>query len=406
MNIYPDKDARPRMRDIPALTGLRFVAASYVVLFHAWPVFMPHRPGPQYWNQFISLGYVAVSLFFVLSGFILVTVYLAGQSSGTIDRNAFWQARFARIYPAYAASLLVSAPFALAYAGNHSAIYHACKAFLLTISNGGLVQAWHPALSGNWNRPTWSVSVEAFFYLLFPVVGSWAIRAKYHPLVLAAAFWLLSIASSLMCIHFLPSLSHSMPRLEILLFNPLLRLPEFMVGICLGIWAARGNPLGVRHATGLAIATYLLLVPVLTRLPFLLVSNGLLAPLFGTVIVALGTSSELYARLLGNPIMVRLGHASFSLYLFHFPILFWMTFLARHGDLKEKLVGPWPANAESPAYLVFYFCSCIGLSLLSYSYLESPARKILKRWMSRRKQKAFAGAYNTATPELSRLTTP
>ena len=368
--------------DIPALTGLRFLAASYVVLFHAWPVLMPNHPGPHYWNQFVSLGYVAVSLFFILSGYILVTVYFGNESSGTIDRGSFWRARFARIYPAYALSLLVSVPFAFRNVRNHSALYHSCKLAILTLSNGALLQAWHPALSGNWNRPTWSVSVEAFFYLVFPLVGSWAVRMKHHALVMASAFWLLSVAISLVWLDRLPTLSSSLPQMEILLFNPALRLPEFMVGIFFGLCAAKGYRLNAPYLIWLLFITYLLLVPALVKLPFLLVSNGLLSPLFGITILALATSTGFHVRLLSSRIMVRLGHASFSLYLFHLPLLFWMTFLVREGSLTHRLDSPWPLPQDSVGYLFSYLLACVVVSLLSYSYLESPARQMLKRWMA------------------------
>src|SRR5216684_4890803 len=95
-------DARPRL---PALTSLRFFAAFHVVIFHfqAMQIFI----GPVWFQKLSSIGYVGVSFFFVLSGFILVYTY-AGRPM--ILKN-FWRARFARIYPAYAFSLLVTALF-------------------------------------------------------------------------------------------------------------------------------------------------------------------------------------------------------------------------------------------------------------------------------------------------------
>ena len=95
-------DARPRL---PALTSLRFFAAFHVVIFHfqAMQIFI----GPAWFQKLSSIGYVGVSFFFVLSGFILVYTY-AGRP---IVLNNFWRARFARIYPSYAFSLLVTAPF-------------------------------------------------------------------------------------------------------------------------------------------------------------------------------------------------------------------------------------------------------------------------------------------------------
>ena len=83
---------RPRL---PALTSLRFFAALHVVIFHLYSIHVTE--GPAWYRNLSSLGYVGVSLFFVLSGFILVYTY-AGRAWTAVT---FWQARIARIYPAY-----------------------------------------------------------------------------------------------------------------------------------------------------------------------------------------------------------------------------------------------------------------------------------------------------------------
>jgi peptidoglycan/LPS O-acetylase OafA/YrhL len=95
-------DARPRL---PALTSLRFFAALHVVCFH----FLAFKivSGERWLGQISSIGYVGVSFFFVLSGFILVYTY-AGRD---IPARDFWRARFARIYPAFASRYYSRARF-------------------------------------------------------------------------------------------------------------------------------------------------------------------------------------------------------------------------------------------------------------------------------------------------------
>src|SRR5580765_4025535 len=96
--------SRPRL---PALTSLRFFAAFHVFLFHIQA--MGAVFGAVWFQKLSSIGYVGVSFFFVLSGFILVYTY-AGKP---INAGDFWRARFARVYPAYAVALLLTLPWFL-----------------------------------------------------------------------------------------------------------------------------------------------------------------------------------------------------------------------------------------------------------------------------------------------------
>jgi peptidoglycan/LPS O-acetylase OafA/YrhL len=113
-----------------------------------------------------SIGYVGVGLFFVLSGFILVYTY-EGRALTTAE---FWRARFARIYPAYAVSLLVTLPLFLA-AVRHThlvsvpwPVAHLKLGMFLQVV---LLQAWVPAAATMWNAVSWSLSVEASFTSCF-----------------------------------------------------------------------------------------------------------------------------------------------------------------------------------------------------------------------------------------------
>src|SRR5260370_18150090 len=137
--------AGPRL---PALPSLRFFAAFHVVIFHfqAMQIFI----GPAWFQKLSSIGYVGVSFFFVLSGFILVYTY-AGRPM--ILKN-FWRARFARIYPAYAFSLLVTAPFFFYAALTMNIPFFVSSNAHLTLASTlvlSLLQAWVPQAALTWN---------------------------------------------------------------------------------------------------------------------------------------------------------------------------------------------------------------------------------------------------------------
>ncbi len=375
---------------MPALTSLRFVAAAYIVLLHRWRDFLPSFSGARYWNEFLSLGYIAVSFFFVLSGFVLAVVYLHGERAHSFKKSAFWQARIARIYPVFVLSLLLSAPFALLKQDTHSDTYHAVKAMFLTVTNFTFLSAWHPWLAGNWNRPSWSVSVEAFFYLIFPFIGAWVLRRMEFVLWIAAGAWLISLAGSLICLSVVPNMAGSPMRLEIFLFNPLLRSPEFIIGVCCGVVFLKRPLLIKQRSMWIGMLICLASLPLLVRLPWLMVSNGLLAPLFGVVILGLADSVGLAARFLSNRVLVLLGQASFSLYLLHFPVFFWMSFAVTRGTLAERLSGSWPHHTDSLGSLVVYFILAVLVSLASYTFLEIPARDAVKQWFSQRGSRSVA----------------
>src|SRR5260370_3381114 len=146
--------------------------------------------GAVWFQKLSSIGYVGVSFFFVLSGFILVYTY-AGRPMILKD---FWRARFARIYPAYAFSLLVTAPFFFfAVLTMNIPFFAWAKAHLKFVSVlvVSLLQAWVPPAALSWNAVAWSLSVEAFFYLLFPFLLLFFVRLS------PVQFFLISPPSSL-----------------------------------------------------------------------------------------------------------------------------------------------------------------------------------------------------------------
>ena len=171
-----------KRRDFPALTGLRFFLALWVILHHLT------GPGqkleatalllPDGMFTLIRGGYQAVTTFFVLSGFVLTRSYAATAWS---RRNTLRYAlgRVARVYPVYLLSLAVVAPFILADQTPGKPGYLA--AHLL------LVQAWLGAIPVNWNTPAWSLSCEMFFYAMFPLAASFIRSANWRRVAAAAA---------------------------------------------------------------------------------------------------------------------------------------------------------------------------------------------------------------------------
>jgi peptidoglycan/LPS O-acetylase OafA/YrhL len=229
---------RPSLK---ALTGVRFLAALHVMAFH----YAPRESAPAWLHRFLECGPSSVTLFFILSGFILAYSYLGAQETVRVEPRAFWAARFARVYPVYVLGLVLMTPplvdFLARAAGGLT------QEVLWKLSSTGaavftLTQAWAPPMACVWNCPGWSLSVEAFFYLLFPLLCMPVVRARQRGLwaaaaamvgvaVIASVLWLLVeqwIAGSSA-----PLLGPDTWR-QVAAYNPLLRLPQFLLGVVLG----------------------------------------------------------------------------------------------------------------------------------------------------------------------------
>ena len=155
---------------IPALTSLRFFAAFYVVVFHGAGSYVSSAIA----RSFVGTGYIAVDLFFVLSGFVLAYKYCGEDGTLIGSRRAFWAARFARVYPVYVLSLAIGAPLYLQTLHQHHTVPSmAIKASRsLAVVALLLTQAWFFRLATAWNTPAWSFGGSGPSYLAFPVVLS------------------------------------------------------------------------------------------------------------------------------------------------------------------------------------------------------------------------------------------
>jgi peptidoglycan/LPS O-acetylase OafA/YrhL len=314
--------------------------------------------------RFVHSGYAAVSLFFVLSGFVLVHSSGPKLASGETRRTQFWVARLARIYPLYLVALV----------GEASAfrfVHHVPWAELRVPTAASLfaVQAWFPSLMRLTNVPAWSICDELFFYLLFPFLldvlfRNATARRTWGVLVVA---WLAGLAVAGLAVR----LDAQGPALEFVLFAPICRLPEFVIGMALAHLVRadhsdRPAASGTR-VTLLALGALVLITQVEPNIPLALFHNALLAPLFALLIFGLARGGG-PARVLAWRPLVVLGEASFALYIIQFPFanLFWVVFKLDPMEHYALRVGSMVATAV----------------LLHYA-LERPARRLLTRIAAR-----------------------
>jgi len=375
------------------LTSLRFFAAMHVLAFHNHLDALMDLPGGI--RSIIRTGYVSVSLFFVLSGFILAYTYHGGRENVSFNRRSFWIARLARIYPVYLVGLLLAAPFVFwAHFNSDRPAWSAFKILVLGGSCGTLTQSWVPPLAVEWNAPGWSLSAEAFFYLIFPFVSPWIWRWNQRQTVMAlAGLWLLSLCSpALCCCAGVPGFSDCPATVapstgwlaKLVAYNPLLRFPEFLLGIalCRLFVLKRQNrfttasPAGKHFLPGLALIGIAGVLGCGGWIPYPFLHNGLLDILFAVLIYGLANVdsgsglAKTPARLLSMPVFVLLGEASYAVYILHVPLRKWMY------QILE-----WVNPNVHPSMVIFvaYTLITLGVSVLVFKLIEEPARRMIRK---------------------------
>lgn len=357
---------------LSALTSLRFFAAFYVVLYHAysWPrsgsaafeaASLPWRT----FYRFCSHGFTAVGFFFTLSGFILAYNYPGARG---VAAARFYRARFARVYPVYFVGLMAALPFLAArtwreHAWSHAALECALATFL--------VQAWFPTYWNAVNIPGWSLSVEAFFYSLYPrlvTVLARVSRSVVGALGTLALLWALALV-----VPALGTWTYGVQPFDtsvlanFIRYSPPLALPEFAFGVVLGHMRLYGlaDARWVAHAylpalalLGLALAT--------DAVPYLLLHNGVLLPLIGIVILHHSRAGG-QRRWLSHPGWVALGEASYALYVLHLLVWIYMKIALERSGFDPLAEWVFPV----------YALIAIATSRLAFRWIEQPARRRL-----------------------------
>jgi len=358
--VRPEKKSR-----LPALSGLRAFAALNIVFYHF--------SNPKWFGPFAPIvdnGYTSVSFFLLMSGFILAYNYSDRAQRGQLSPWKFWLARFSRLYPVYLVGLVVSLGMLME---EWHVRTHADFALGITLTPL-LLQGWIPKLATFWNTPAWTMCTEAFFYLIFPAVILWKRPQRWRSLIgLMALLWAAGMV--LPAIYTVLEPDGPNPNrytdgfwMRALKFSPPPHVPSFLFGIVLADVDAR-IARGSRSRIVLGIlgvgAVYAILYYG-DHMPFALMHDGLLMPLFGMAILGLA-GHNLIARFFGFWPFVAVGQASYCLYILHFNL--WEIIHNSHVLEKLHLVSldPWLS-----------YGLLITAAILTMKFIEKPAQKKIR----------------------------
>ena len=376
-----------RQPQLPALTGIRTLLAFTIILFHFTPAGLRWNAHP--WLSLypiVDIGYVFVSFFFLISGFILAYHY--ADTGRRLNARDFWVARFSRLYPVYFLSLIAFLPMLIAeyHVRGHFQFF---RGLILTPL---LLQGLSPRLATFWNTVTWTLSCEVMLYIAFP----WLVRLRIPRstrtlLLMLVGLWLIGLVPHSIYILANPDhLAHAANRyddafwLNFLKFTPLPYVCTFLSGLTLGrLQAALKLTSRQRMAIGLAgfAAAWVAAYHVAPHVPYILIHGGLFTPIFGAIIIGLAGPS-LLARVFSIKPLVTIGASTYCLYLLHFNVFVLLHLHHVPERLHLAAYDPWVS-----------YLFVILLAIAARKLIEHPAQGAIMTWW-----KAKRAAEQTAPP--------
>lgn len=407
---------------LPALASIRFVAAMWVVFAH-FQYLIAFPPGVA---LYLRHARRTMSLFFVLSGFIVAYSYADWFRHDFSRTWEFYRTRFARIVPMHVVGLLLMTPVTLAIGYAYFGPLtpgHAGRIALSWLANLFVVHIYvqRPGFDV-WNQPAWTLSTEIVFYalspwfvaVLFRRLRTVASMATFVAAMLAAE--VATLAAGVVFFHAMDGRWRYEDMMQWVTFRwPIFRVWEFLIGCTLAVFLvqARGRLAHGRAARLVASArvrnwVFGTSVALTVAMPVAvdavqrwlhvrhyfgaeLVWEGLgwyalYTPLFAALILVLAAGRTFASPVLDHPWLVSLGDATYSLYLLH-----WVP-----RQILTHVYGGAPA-ASGPQFWwsVAAIVSCVAASLVTYRAIELPAQ----RWLRGRRSARAASAVAQDAPQ-------
>ncbi|GLR72894.1 acyltransferase family protein [Agaribacter marinus] len=332
----------------PDIDGLRAIAVSSVLLFH-------------FGFYSLSGGYAGVDIFFVISGYLITSITLKDLDGGNFNFAHFYEKRMRRLFPALFGMIIASFIFAyllfmpdefkeFGQSAIATSIYLSNFFFWLKSDYFSGPSELKPLLH------TWSLAVEEQYYFIFPILLAFLHQnLKKHIAKILVFLILISFIAGTLVLKSSPSAAFYV--------SPL-RFWELLAGSSLAV-ALNNNKLNFKKLSNtMSYIGASLIAFAIWYLDKTSSFPGYLAllPVIGTLLlIAAGPNDSYISRMLSSPLFVYLGKISYSLYLWHWPVVvFYGYWIIRPFTNLDKMV---------------LICITLGLSLLSYYALEKPFRK-------------------------------
>ena len=371
-----------------SLDALRGIAALSLVFWH-WQHFFftgttPGRfdlarlPLHEWLFPLYTKGWLAVDLFFTLSGFIFYWLYSRSVAKGEISAGKFALLRFSRLYPLHFATLLIVAASQIWLMNARGSYFvypnNDAKHFLLNLF---FASSWGMTTDLSFNGPIWSVSVEVLLYALFfaccrllPIRASvlviismtgFTIVWNYYPPI-GRGVGLFFLGGCVFLVH--QAIIESRRTADITKWAGYLMIGTWVAtiatvyGVDQSLLSLCSGPLlrDFDAAFQRALQEWPTAWPILVLFPITILSLSLIENRRGS---------------LGKRVSF-LGDISYSSYLIHFPLqLLFSVVAAWFGVSNSVFYSPW--------FMLLFFSVLIGVCRISFRYFEMPAQKLLRQ---------------------------
>jgi len=349
-----------------ALNVFRFVAAIIIILFHLnFPRDIVYKNINFHIPTILFAGPCMVTFFFVLSGFVMTIAYYNQSNDLLLSRN-YWLNRVSRIYPVYILALLLT----IIVLG----VNHVDPALIFNLV---LLQAWFPHYIYALNGPGWALSVEAFFYVSFPL-ALFYLRKKdhypYHLILIALSFWVLTqtVLTALLNSSLYGGVYSDLH--EYIYHSPLPHLSSFLLGIAGGyLIIKRQNLLRLPEYISFGLFFSVIIIGsymignwnqqiIGVHIP---ANASFFGPLFLLFILSTAMINNTYlGRILSNRLFLILGASSYALYILQYPI----------HELLYKSIFPISGISEGRNMCIFLVIEII-LSIITFYIIERPVKR-------------------------------
>lgn len=345
---------------INTLTSLRLIFALMVFGAHCYVI------DDIFSTHFFKEGFVGVSFFFVLSGFIIAYNYQKKLQEKEITRRTFWVARIARVYPLHWLTLFIAVIL-----GDYVVASGGLDWFKHFLASLTLTHAYIPEADYyfSFNSPSWSLCCEQLFYICFPFLVPLTRNYKYLLYIFCVTAILLVVGM------------HFTPEEEIKGYwyvNPITRFPDFIAGMLLFPLYERlkDKPITFRQGSLMEIGAVILFLTFYmcaSEIPKVYRYSCFYWLPVAVVLISFSLQKGILSRILSHRFLVVGGEISYGFYLIHlFILLSYAKWQKEAGfDIAWYISVP------------VLFGITVLLSLLSYRYFERPMNKRVKSLLNK-----------------------